>query len=126
MTYNNFPVECFPCLLASILTGKRATPRRIYRMESRRTWPGGDSCAAGHRQGTGLYIYHFIFLSTSSLVYLSIIVYPTNTVPFPHSLARLAWQVHLYTIKSIFLGLLAQLLGCSIIFFAVSRTHASN
>ena len=55
-------------------------------------WSVGGSAPpvlASQWYSTILYIYP----STSSLVYLSIILYPANIMPWRHSIASLAWRV---------------------------------
>ena len=47
--------------------------------------------------------YHPTFPLTCSLVYLSFILCPANTVPLRHSLASRVWQVHLYPLCYILL-----------------------
>ena len=59
------------------------------------------SLPAGQWSVAVLSNYHPIYPPTCSLVYRSIVLYPTVIVPIRYSLASLAWQDHLHSLFSL-------------------------
>ena len=79
-------------------------------------WRVGDSSPTPSSQAVAPYNYiyiSFMFTSSCSLLYLSIISFPANIVSSHHSLASLAWQPgrctsYIYSLRSILLVLPSQ------------------
>ena len=109
----------FPWVYISIektLEYHQPRTRRISYMESRWCWLS-TPVVAKQWYSLSISIYHLIFVPARSLLYIYLSVYIVNIVPLRHSLASIAWQVHLIFIYLVSLNVGTQHMLLSIMLF---------